>query len=251
MPSSLIPSRRQVLIGGGVVAGTALAGGLGYDWWAASTYSHGWRMGLLFKLSEKSTWRRLYIRSTGEGDLMLGAGSSRAEWAGADGQTQTNPWSFSATRDQAEQYQGLEGRMVAVEYRQIMHRYHAWQGDTDYRVVQIVPVDPKLGVEEGFSIAGRGGLRSAGRRVGRLVKVTRKGIAAKSWEVTLQEGAGGNNFLEMSILHDDMFEAAETYLRSGRLLSIAYAESVVRNPIARDTNYEVIGIKPIQDPAAG
>jgi hypothetical protein len=245
---SLLPSRRSFLTGVAVVAGTDAVGAVSYDIWAGATYSHGWRMGVLYKFSEKSNMKRLYIRSTGEGDVMLGANSSRAEWVGADSQPESNPWSFSGSQDQVAQYSGLDGRMVAIEYRQVMHRYHAWRGDTDYRLVQILPVDPKLGPDGGFEISGHGGMRSAGKRIGRLVKVTRKGLAVKTWEVTVQEGAGGNNFVEMSILDDEMFAAAETYLKSGRLLSITYAESIVRNPLGRDTHYEIIGLKPIAEP---
>jgi hypothetical protein len=238
-------TRRNLILGaGGILAGAAV-GGFAYDSYASATYSHGWRMGLLYKLSEKSNWTRLFVRDTGEGEVMLGVNSARAEWRGGDGQAQFNPWAFSATVEQARRYVGMEGRMVAVEYRQVIDRWHGWKGDTAYRLVQIMPLEPRLGPAAGVEVK-RHGMRSAGRRIGRLVKVTRKGIAAKSWEVTVQEASGGNNFLEMSLLDDEIYDAAVEYLRSGKLLSISYIESLVRNPLNRDTNYAIIGLKPVE-----
>jgi hypothetical protein len=238
-------TRRNLILGAGGILGGTLVGAFAYDSYASATYSHGWRMGLLYKLSEKSNWTRLFLRDTGEGEIMLGVNSARAEWRGGDGGAQFNPWAFSASPEQARQYVGLEGRMVAVEYRQVMNRWHGWKGDTAYRLLGMTPIDPRLGPAGGVEVK-RHGLRSEGRRIGRLVKVTRKGFATKSWEVTLQEASGGNNFLEMSLLDDEIYDAAIEYLRSGRLLSVSYIESLVRNPLNRDTNYAIIGIKPVE-----
>jgi len=238
-------TRRNLILGAGGILAGAVAGAYGYDRYASATYSHGWRMGLLYKLSEKSNWTRLFLRDTGEGEVMLGVNSARAEWRGGDGRAQFNPWAFSASLEQARHYLGLEGRMVAVEYRQVIDRWHGWKGDTAYRLVQMAPVEPHLGAAAGVEVKRRG-LRSEGRRIGRLVKVTRKGIATKSWEVTVQEASGGNTFLEMSLLDDEIFDAAVGYLRSGKLLSISYIESLVRNPLNRDTNYAIIGLKPVE-----
>jgi len=238
-------TRRNLLLGAGGVVGAAAIGALAYDSYATATYSHGWRMGVLFKYSEKSNLKRLFLRNTGEGEVMLGLNSSRASWMGADGQEQENPWAFSSTTAQVEEFGGLEGRTVAVEYRQIMHRWHAWKGDTDYRLVRMQAVDPSLADPAGVEVKRRPGLRSTGRRVGRLVKVTRKGVAVKSWEVTIQAADGGNSFLEMSMLDDEIYEAAIDYLRSGRLLNIGYIETLIRNPLNRDTNYAITSLHPV------
>jgi len=228
------------------VVGAGVVGGFAYDSYAAATYSHGWRMGVLFKYSEKSNLKRLFLRSTGEGQVMLGLNSSQASWTGSDGQQQENPWAFSSTLEQVQQFGGLEGRTVAVEYHQIMHRWHAWKGDTDYRLVQMQPIDPTLADAAGVEVKRRPGLRSTGRRVGRLVKVTRKGVALKTWEVTVQAADGGNSFLDMSMLDDEIYEAAIAYLRSGRLLNIGYIETLVRNPLSRDTNYAITILRPVE-----
>ena len=33
-------------------------------------------------------------------------------------------------------------------------------------------------------------------------------------------------------------------LRGGRPVAISYVETVLRNPLNRDTNYEIVGIRP-------
>lgn len=239
-------SRRNLLLGAGGLVGAAAIGAAAYDTYATASYSRGWRMGLLYKFSEKSTVRRLYLRATGEGEVMLGVNSAAAEWKGPDGEMQYNPWAFSASREQFRDYEGLEGKLVAIEYRRIMHRWHSWKGDTNYRLLGMSPVDPKLGDVEGVEVK-RGGLRSSGRRVGRLVKVTHKGIGVKSWEVTVQEAGTGNNFVDMSMIDDEIVDAAVAYLRSGRLLSIGYVETLIRNPLNRDTNYAITALKPVEE----
>jgi len=236
-------SRRNLLrtaIGAG---GLVVAGGAGYVAWGGLTYSQGWRMGRLTKFSARSSWRRLYLASTGEGELSLGNESSDAVWTGADGQQVTNPWMFSATRDFYETHRELLGRPVGIRYRQIMHRVTAFGGDTDYRAEEIVPL---TGEAVGLCAVEGRGLRSAGERVGRIVKVAEKGSVAKSWEMTLQEGTAGNRFTEMSLLSDEMARCATAYLRAGRLAVLGYRETVVRNPLNRDTNYDVLNLRPAE-----
>lgn len=236
-------SRRNLLRAGIGAGGIVVASGVGFFAWAGLTYSEGWRMGRLTKFSARSSWRRLYLFSTGEGELMLGNDSANAVWTGADGQEASNPWVFSASRDFYEGHRELLGRLVCVRYRQIMHRVTAFGGDTDYRADEIVPVaDAVVGA---CAVEGRGA-RSAGERVGRIVKVARKGSVAKSWEVTLQEGVAGNRFTEMSVLTDEMAACATSYLRAGKLAVVGYRESIVRNPLNRDTNYDITNLRPAE-----
>ncbi len=238
-----ILTRRNLLRAGIGAGGLVAASSVGFFAWAGLTYSEGWRMGRLTKFSARSSWRRLYLFATGEGELMLGSDSSEAAWIGADGQGASNPWIFSASRPFYDSNHALLGRLVCVRYRQIMHRVTAFGGDTDYRADEIVPVlDAPVGV---CAAEGRGA-RSAGERVGRIVKVARKGSVAKSWELTLQEGVAGNRFTEMSILADDMAACATAYLRAGRLAVVGYRESIVRNPLNRDTNYDIVHLRPAE-----
>jgi hypothetical protein len=238
-----ILTRRNLLRAGIGAGGIVALSGVGFFAWAGLTYSEGWRMGRLTKFSARSSWRRLYLATTGEGELMLGQDSSGAVWTGADGQEASNPWIFSSSRAFYDDHHALLGRLVCVRYRQVMHRVTAFGGDTDYRAEEIVPVlDAPVGA---CAVEGRGA-RSAGERVGRIVKVARKGSLAKSWEITLQEGVVGNRFTEMSALSDEMAACATAYLRAGRLAVVGYRESIVRNPLNRDTNYDITNLRPAE-----
>lgn len=236
-------TRRNLLRAGIGAGGLVVLGGAGFVAWGSMTYSEGWRMGRLTKYSARSSWRRLYLASTGEGELMLGVDSASAAWAGSDDQEATNPWIFSSSLGFYEANREMLGKLVAVRYRQVMHRVTSFGGDTDYRAEEVVPL--ATGPVGACAAEGRG-LRSAGDRVGRLVKVASKGAVAKSWEVTLQEGTGGNRFTEMSILSDEMARCATAYLRAGQLCVVGYRESIVRNPLNRDTNYDIVSLRPAE-----
>lgn len=234
--------RRKLILGACGLGALTVASGAGYVTYAHSTYSHGWRMGRLDKLSLRSSWKRAYLASTGEGELFMGRNSPVAVWTGADGQQVRNPWSFSCSPEDYERFRPLIGRMVAIHYRQLMAPMTSWGGETDYRADEIIPLDEAMAV--GVCSAEGGGLRSAGERQGSIVKVTRKGRLFTSHEATIQVGTAGNQFIEMSILSEPMAQCATAYLRAGKLAIITYRESVIRNPLARDTTYDIIGIRP-------
>lgn len=233
---------RRVLLAGAVAIPVVGVGG--YVAYSGSTYSQGWRMGQLFKLSERRSWRRAFL-AAGEGELSLGQDSSRARWIGADDQPVENPWLFSASVDQIRQYESLLGRSVAIRYRQLQKKLTAFNGDTDYRVDEIVPIDPARAPTGPCAISGSGA-RSSGTRIGRIVKSTVKGTLAKTHECTVQVGNSGNVFLEMSVPNDAMHVCATASLLSGRPVAISYVETVIRNPLNRDTNYEIVGIRPVE-----
>jgi hypothetical protein len=240
----LTPSRRTLIKGGLITGGVAVLGVGGCVYGSGLSYSEGWRMGNLTKFSSRGTWKRAFT-GTGEGTLMMGNESSTATWAGADGQTVHNPWHFSGTNEQVERFRALQGRMVAIRYRQIMKRWSAFQGDTDYFVEDIHPVatDFAGGV---CAVPNAGGIRSEGDRSGRFVKVTAKGTVTKTYECTFQEGTSGNRFVEMSILDRGIYECAINYLRAGRMCVVSYRTTLVRNPLARDTNYDIFAIRPVE-----
>lgn len=227
----------------GVVAIPVVGVG-GYVAYSGSTYSRGWRMGQLFKLSNRRSWRRAFLQA-GEGELSLGQDSSRAEWTGADGQPVQNPWLFSASVEQIRQFEPLLGHSVAVQYHQLQKKLTAFNGDTDYRIDEIVPVDPARAPIGPCAVAGSGA-RSAGTRIGRIVKSTVKGTLAKSHECTVQVGNSGNVFLEMSVPNEAIHDCATASLRSGRPVAVSYVETILRNPLNRDTNYQIIGIRPVE-----
>lgn len=229
---------RRMLIAGAAVAVPA-AGFVGVSGMA---YSKGWRAGYLDKLSGRHSFRRLFF-STGEGSLLLGNESSMVTWRGSDGAEQSNPWFFSTTNDQVEEFRRLLGTNVAIRYTQIMKHWHSFGGDTDYRIEEIVPINPASAAP--CSVDAGSGLRSNGDRTGRIVKVTRRGTMFKTYEMTLQEGRSGNRFIDMSILDDGMYQCAINFLRSGQMALVSYRETLVRNAAARDTNYDIVAIRPL------
>ena len=235
--------RRSALLLAGAVAVPVVGIG-GYVAYSGSTYSQGWRMGQLFKLSNRRSWQRLFM-AAGEGELSLGQDSSRAAWAGADGQSVQNPWLFSASVEQIAQYEPLLGRSVAVRYHQLQKKLTAFHGDTDYRIDEIVPVGAGRPPVGACAVSGRGA-RSSGTRIGRIVKSTVKGTLAKTHECTVQVGNSGNVFLEMSVPNEAMHDCVTASLLSGQPVAISYVENIIRNPLNRDTNYEIVGIRPVE-----
>ena len=85
-----------------------------------------------------------------------------------------NPWLFSASVGQIAEYEPLLGRAVAVRYHQLQKKLTAFHGDTDYRVDEIVAIDQAHPAVGACAVSGSGA-RSAGTRVGRIVKSTVKG----------------------------------------------------------------------------
>ncbi len=92
------------------------------------------------------------------------------------------------------------------------------------------------------------GSKSAGERVGRIVKASNKGTVSKSWEIMIQIGNSGNQFKNMSISDDEaLYNCAVRYLKAGQKVKIGYDESHVNlNVFGRDTNYDLIKIEPIK-----
>lgn len=182
--------RRVLILGGAGLAAGAVGGAV----FAGSTYSSGWRMGMLSKFSLKG-----HLSKTGEGELMLGVESgivSKLNGAAVD-----NPWTFSTTREVFERYRTLGGRLVAARFRELQANINPLSGDTGYRVDEIVAVDATT-APGGCALPNSGSGRSDGFRVGRIVKVTEKGTAFKTWELEMQVGMAGNNFHAMSILDE-------------------------------------------------
>ena len=86
--------------------------------------------------------------------------------------------------------------------------------------------------------------RSDGERVGYLTKVSDRGNLIKTYEVILQLGNAGNQFLAMSILDNDIYKCAQAFLQSGMRVRVNYKQSLIRNPTTRDTTYDIVGIWP-------
>lgn len=109
----------------------ALAGLLlfsaGYYIYRTYTISEGTRSGTLFKISKKGVVFKTY-----EGQLHL-AGSMMI--------SQQSTWDFSAQNAAVyEKLQKFEGKPVRCHYRQKVDAF-PWQGDTDYIVYDVEPVE--------------------------------------------------------------------------------------------------------------
>ena len=221
----------------------------------AGTYSDGYRMGIITKWSLRGS----LVLKTGEGEMQLGNDASPPAVftdkdgkpiLGSDGKPkQRNPWLFSSDADTYRQNcqnaacSNWLGIPVVVHYRQVLLQLNNWGGDTDYRVLDITPVDPSLNPPAcGKQDVGSAISRSDGGRFGMIVKVSRKGNLAKSWEATL---LFGNQFRDVSISDEAIANCALDFMRAGAKMIAVYDESYLRNPLARDTNYDLRGIVPV------
>ena len=62
----------------------------------------------------------------------------------------------------------------------------------------------------------------------------------------IRMAAGGNKFIEMSILSDAMYDCALRYLTTGTKVKVTYSESFFRNSLVRDTNYSIVSLAPLK-----
>lgn len=98
----------------------------GYYVYRNWTVSEGSRSGTLFKISKKGVFFKTY-----EGQLHL---------AGSVMMSPQSTWDFSAVNEQVyQQLQSYEGKMVKCHYKQKVDPF-VWQGDTDYLVYKVEPV---------------------------------------------------------------------------------------------------------------
>ncbi len=210
------------------------------DYMPFNTYSEGWRMGLLSKVSLRGN----PLFKSVEGELLMGNDSSATVVREGGKVLFANPWEYSASRGQLPELQQASGKTVAIHYRQIKLQLTRINGDTDYRVMEVQPVDPSS-APQGCGVQGSTrSTRSDGERVGYLAKVSDRGNVIKTYEVILQLGNAGNQFLAMSILDGAIYRCAQDFLKSGMRVRVNYKQSLIRNPAARDTTYDIVGIWP-------
>jgi hypothetical protein len=98
----------------------------GYYFWRTFEKSDGTRTGVLFKVSKKG-----YVFKTFEGQLHMGGSAIMSE---------QSVWNFSAQNAQIyEELQKYEGKTVRCHYSEKVNTF-PWQGDTDYLVYKVEPV---------------------------------------------------------------------------------------------------------------
>ena len=209
---------------------------------AHAEFSSGCRMGEVVKFSVKG-----WVNKSGEGQMSIGQDGSPFAYTSRDseGNTKTrtlNPWSFSATPETWDGINTSLGEPVVVCYSQAQFNSGIYQ-DTDYTVTSVTPIapdTPKPDLSACTIPKPDTSWHNGGTRVGRIVKASNKGTFIKSYEVIVQEGNAGNNYFEMSISDEKIFNCAMMALKSGRKLKISYVEYVWS--LGRDTNYDIYGL---------
>jgi hypothetical protein len=110
-----------------IILALLLVGGIGYFFYRSYEVSDGTRVGTLFKISRKGVVFKTY-----EGQLHL---------AGSAVLTQQSTWDFSAQNAAVyEELQKYDGKPVKCYYSQKVDAF-PWQGDTDYIVYKVEPVN--------------------------------------------------------------------------------------------------------------
>ena len=210
------------------------------------TYSEGWRIGQITKLSFKG-----WIWKSGEGEMLVGNESTMLQVTERCGDSRCtrviNPWAFSTSSTYATFIEGYIGEYIVLRYRQA--RIKSIKRDTEYEIMDaMAPLDAEaLAIDSCVAPDyGKGG-KSAGTRVGRLVKLSSKGTLTKTHEITMQFCNTVNKFHYMSIPDgDDKSEFVSCLLQllmSGAKVKVKYSESFIHNPLASDTGYDIISVK--------
>lgn len=101
-------------------------------WTCSWTYSEGTRAGQLIKFSEKGVVFKTY-----EGELNLGGLRTNDQTDGLQG----NLWRFSVLDENVvKQLDNAQGKRVKLMYKQ-RYKAMAWQGDTDYFIVNVEVIE--------------------------------------------------------------------------------------------------------------
>lgn len=210
------------------------------------TFSEGYRIGQLSKYSVKG-----WVWKSGEGEMLVGNESTYLEQQYSCGDKTctriVNPWPFSSGTAYADFIRNYVGDYAVIRYRQA--RVKSLERDTEYEVMEVMaPLDPTaLGVDSCVASEYVKGSKSAGVRVGRLVKLSWKGTFSKTYEVTMQVGNSGNQFHYMSISDgedkDEYVGCLLQMLMSGAKVKVRYSESLLYNPLTRDTGYDIVSVK--------
>lgn len=220
------------------------------DW---NTYSKGVRMGQLTKFSV----RGLFIESA-EGELLAGNESTPLKVPYRCGENtchrSINPWLFSADNTNASIMETLKksvGQYVVLKYEQ-KNINNPFAYSTGYRITSATLVDQSITPSACQAPeSASGGSRSDGERVGRIIKVSDKGILSKTWEVTMQVGNSGSQFHQMSVNDVKTANCLLTWLKSGKKVSVTYNQSYIYNPLTQETSYQLIKVEAIKTNAPG
>ena len=200
---------------------------------AFAGYSEGYRMGTIDKVSRKGL-----INKSVEGQMLMGREGTPYSKGSGEGKEIVNPWYFSAEDRMFSAINDSSG-YVFVKYEQV-HLNLGLSYDTEYLVKEITPVTRKMPTKCNIKTDGVG-IKSKGKRSGRIVKATNKGTVIKTFEILIQVGNSGNQFKHMSINDKNLYDCAVEVLQSGKKVDVYYTESHI-NTSFRETSYTVTKI---------
>jgi hypothetical protein len=213
---------------------------------ALGTYSIGYRIGQLSKFSVKG------MIKSGEGELLVGNESTYLETSYSCGTKEKpesctrviNPWSFSSDKEKASMVNPHIGEYVVIKYEQAMGSIIT--RDTEYELLSIFSPKADSKPQACFPKSYKKGNKSEGIRVGRLVKLSLKGMVSETFEATMQVGNSGSQFHHMSVSagEPEFVECVLSWLKSGRKVKVHYSQSFLRNPTQRDTDYDIVSVEP-------
>ena len=141
----------------------------------SNTFSEGYRVGQLTKFSVKG----MFIKS-GEGQMLMGRESTPYVTTSTDldgnvTNKTINPWYFSANKKHIGKLQNLSGQYVVIKYHQ-QHVRNPLATNTDYLVQEVYPVIREPLSKQSIKAKNKAqGTYSKGTRVGRIVKLSKKG----------------------------------------------------------------------------
>ncbi|AHB41609.1 TPA: hypothetical protein DIC40_07485 [Patescibacteria group bacterium] len=201
------------------------------------TYSEGYRMGKLNKFSSTG----LIFKSC-EGDLLLGKESSY--YFDMKDSVLINPWQFSLSTKSAlvSNISQYANKYVVIKYRQ--YRIGPLNWENEYEPLEISPLDTSIAILP-YQEQGIDGLKSEGFRIGRVVKLSKRGTITKSYEVMFQLSNIGNDFMSMSVTDENIYRSLMTSLLSGKQIMIHYKKQFMHNPFGQDTDYVVWKVEKI------
>jgi len=187
-----------------------------------------------------------------EGEILLGRDSSGTKLHRKDREQRStrfpNPFFFCAEGRSYENLIGHVGNYIVLEFKfpkpRALIQCSAVNG-----LVDLYPVHKKDDGEDSFigklpSIDFR---RNTGVSIGRIVTAIQSGKHKVRWEITLQKGNAGNDFISLSIGDEGLFNFSVKCLRSAERVKVFYTERILNNVRVGDHREYVWKIEHIPD----
>jgi prepilin-type N-terminal cleavage/methylation domain-containing protein len=108
-----------------------------------------------------------------------------------------------------------------------------------FTVMELLIVVAIIAILGGLVVGGaKGCSQSEGSRVGIISKISKKGVAMKSWEGDLLLGTGNSTTVwSFSVDDEAVVKQIQEAMRSGKRVELTYEQSIFK--IATDTTYNV------------